>query len=253
MPHSSKETLTIGWCDNGLTDGKFTEGILYSTIGLPKYGIYVNNAVRVQGNQIARQRMDLLELWFDQVKTDWLLWVDSDVVLTAEIVKKLWDVADKMARPVVTGVYFVSKAMEGTLMTPMPALFMDHESEEYLMNFIHPLPYDQVIQVDSAGMGLVLMHKSIVPVLRKKFPDQSFFAEKDLGRDKFVGEDIIFFRKLKSAGIKVFAHTGALAQHMKRFSFDVAYYGLYWKEYERQMQLKAEQEQAEAEVTDAGN
>jgi len=40
---------------------------------------------------------------------------------------------------------------------------------------------------------------------------------------------------------------------MKRFSFDVAYYGLYWKEYERQMQLKAEQEQAEAEVTDAGN
>lgn len=251
MPHSKNETLTIGWCDNGLTDGKFTEGILYSTIGLPKFGIFVNNAVRVQGNQIARQRMDLLELWFDQVKTDWLLWVDSDVVLTAEIVKKLWDAADKMARPVVCGVYFVSKAMEGTLMQPMPALFMDHPTDEYLMNFIHPLPYNEIIQVDSAGMGLVLMHKSVVPVLRKKFPDQSFFAEKDLGRDKFVGEDIIFFRKLKQAGIKLYAHTGALAQHMKRFSFDVAYYGLYWKEYERQMQLKAEQEAEEVEGSNA--
>jgi len=68
-----------------------------------------------------------------------------------------------------------------------------------------------------------------------------------------VGEDIIFFRKLKQAGIKVFAHTGALAQHMKRFSFDVAYYGLYWKEYERQMQAKAEAEAEEVEGSNEGN
>jgi hypothetical protein len=32
---------------------------------------------------------------------------------------------------------------------------------------------------------------------------------------------------------------------MKRFSFDVAYYGLYWKEYERQMQLQAEAKEVE--------
>lgn len=245
MPHSKNETLSIGWCDNGLTDGKFTEGLLYTTLTAPKHGIFINNAIRVQGNQIARQRMDLLELWADHVKTDWMLWVDSDVVLTSDILNKLWEAADKMTRPVVCGVYFVSKAMEGTLMTPMPALFHDHETEEYMMNFVHPLPYNEIIQVDSAGMGLVLMHKSIVPVLRKKFPDQSFFAEKDLGRDKFVGEDIVFFRKLKQAGIKLYAHTGALAQHMKRFSFDVAYYGLYWKEYERQMQLQKEAQEVE--------
>lgn len=253
MPHNKNETLTIGWCDNGLTDGKFTEGILYTTITAPKYGLFVNNAVRVQGNQIARQRMDLLEIWADQVKTDWLLWVDSDIVLTAEALKKLWDTADKLTRPIVTGIYFVSKGMEGSLMSPMPAIFLDVPDSEFKMEFIHPLPYDQVIQVDSAGMGLVLMHKSIVPVLRKNFPNTSFFAETDMGGENFIGEDISFFRKVKKSGIKVYAHTGVLVQHMKRFSFDVAYYGLYWKEYERQMQLKAKQEQAEAEVTDAGN
>lgn len=245
MPHSKNETLSIGWCDNGMTDGKFTEGLLYTTLTAPKHGIFINNAIRVQGNQIARQRMDLLELWADHVGTDWLLWVDSDVVLTSDILNKLWEAADKLTKPVVCGVYFVSKAMEGSLMLPQPALFHDHPEDEYLMNFVHPLPYNEVIKVDSAGMGLVLMHKSVVPVLRKKFPDQSFFAEKDLGREKFVGEDIIFFRKLKQAGIKLYAHTGALAQHMKRFSFDVAYYGLYWKEYERQMQLQAEAKEVE--------
>jgi len=135
MPHSSKETLSVGWCDNGMTDGKFTEGLLYTTLTSAKHGIFFNNAIRVQGNQIARQRMDLLELWADHVGTDWLLWVDSDVVLTSDILKKLWDAADKISRPVVSGVYFVSKGMEASLMTPMPAIFLDKEGDEFNMEF----------------------------------------------------------------------------------------------------------------------
>jgi hypothetical protein len=243
MPHSSKETLSVGWCDNGMTDGKFTEGLLYTTLTSAKHGIFFNNAVRVQGNQIARQRMDLLNIWADQIKTDWLLWVDSDIVLTADILKKIWDAADKVSRPVVSGVYFVSKGMETTLMTPMPTIFMDTE-DEFQVEYIHPLPIDSLIKVDSAGMGLVLMHKSIVPKLREGFPSQNFFQETDQGDGKFIGEDISFFRKLKKVGIEVYAHTGALAQHMKRFSFDVAYYGLYWQEYARQMKIKEEEANA---------
>ncbi len=49
MPHSSKETLSIGWCDNGMTDGKFTEGLLYTSLTSAKHGIFINNAIRVQG------------------------------------------------------------------------------------------------------------------------------------------------------------------------------------------------------------
>ncbi len=202
MPHSSKETLSIGWCDNGMTDGKFTEGLLYTSLTSAKHGIFFNNAVRVQGNQIARQRMDLLNIWADQIKTDWLLWVDSDIVLTADIVKKIWDAADKVSRPVVSGVYFVSKGMETTLMTPMPTIFMD-TGDEFQVEYIHPLPVDSLIKVDSAGMGLVLMHKSIVPKLREGFPSQNLFQETDQGDGKFIGEDISFFRKLKKVGIEV--------------------------------------------------
>lgn len=243
MPHSSKETLSIGWCDNGTTDGKFTEGLLYTTLMAPKLGMAVNNAMRVQGNQIARQRMDLFNLWADYVQTDWLLWLDSDVVLTKEILKQLWDAADKISRPVVSGVYFVSKEMESPLMMPMPAVFMDAPDRgEYQLDFVHPLPVNQIIKADSAGFGLVLMHKSIIKQMRDKFQDQSLFAEKDLGGDKFIGEDIIFFRKMKEAGIPLHVHTGALAQHIKRFSFDVSYYGLFWSEVKRQNELKEKEE-----------
>jgi hypothetical protein len=143
-----------------------------------------------------------------------------------EVVAKLWDVADKINRPVVSGTYFISKENEGTLAKPYPALFYD--VDEFSIQHVHPLPNDEVIKVDSAGFGFVLMHKSVIPKMREKFPEQSMFGEIENVGNKYVGEDIVFFRKMKEAGIPLHAHTGALVQHIKRFSLDADYYGLYW-------------------------
>jgi hypothetical protein len=82
------------------------------------------------------------------------------------------------------------------------------------------------------------MHRSTGLALREKFGDVSMFAEIENVGDKFIGEDIVFFRKLKAAGIKVHAHTGARVKHMKRFSFDENYYSLYWKTAEAMEQAK---------------
>jgi hypothetical protein len=221
-----KETVTVAWCDNGSTDGKFTEGLVYTIITAPQFGMYINNALRVQGNQIGRQRQVVFDNWADNVKTDWILWVDSDIHLTTEVLKKVWDAADKHLRPIVSGVYFISKENESSMMRPFPCIFKN--ISEFQIQYIHPLPQDQLVEVDSAGMGFVLMHKSIIPKLREKFPNQSMFAEKEGLGDEFIGEDIVFFRKVREAGILVHAHTGALVKHMKRFSVDADYYALYW-------------------------
>jgi len=244
MVHSNKETLSVIWCDNGNTDGKFTEGLVYSLItGEVKF----HNAIRVQGNQIARQRQAAFEMW-NQVGTDWALWVDSDIVLTREVVKALWDTADKIARPVVSGVYFISKQMENTLMMPMPAIF-DEGRNEYEIKHHHPLPRNQVIKVDHAGLGLVLMHKSVIKALHDKFGETDFvFAENSASGEQFIGEDIAFFRKVKAAGIQVYANTSALVKHMKRFALDDGYYNLYWASVEiaerREREQSANSQQA---------
>jgi len=101
--------------------------------------------------------------------------------------------------------------------------------DEHNIAYVHPLPDNQVMKVDCAGMGLVLMHRSVVTKLREKYPDQSVFAEIEGLGVKFVSEDIVFFRKLKEAGIPVYAHTGARVKHMKRFSLDENYYVNYWQ------------------------
>jgi len=223
-----QETVAIGWCDNGTTDGKFTEGLMTAVIAGPGNGMPIHTSIRVQGNQIGRQRQVLFDHWADKMKTDWLLWVDSDIVLTLDAMAKLWKTADKVARPVVSGVYFISKQPEGSLMRPFPALF--NNVSEFQISYLHPLPDNEVVQIDQAGFGFVMMHKSIITKMREKHGNVSFFTETAASNDDdhFVGEDIIFFRKMKEAGVPLHAHTGALVKHIKRFSLDFDYYALYW-------------------------
>lgn len=224
--HSKNETLTIGWCDNGMVDGKFVEGLTSLMLSKDISSI-LKNKIRVSGNQIGRQRQTLLDGWINEAKTDWLLWIDSDVVVTPQAFKLIWDAADKLIAPVVSGIYFVSKENEQSLMTPFPVIF-NETNDEFTIEIIHPLPENQLIKVDSAGFGFLLMHKSIVEPLRKMVGDYSLFAEKEYDTNRYVSEDIVFFRNLKKVGIPLHAHTGAVVQHMKRFSFDYNFYKLYW-------------------------
>ena len=222
----------LGWCDNGLVDGKFTEGLVYSilTSDLP-----IVSAMRVQGNQIGRQRDTAFDMWHTKTKFEWVLWVDSDIVLTNDALKKVWDLADAKERPVVSGTYFISKENEQTLMTPYPALFLAHESSKYIMSYIHPLPPDQAVKVDYAGFGFLLMHRSVGDKLRSTYGNKPLFMETSESiepdedtESKFIGEDIQFFMKMRECGIPLYAHTGAVVKHMKRFAFDYDFYKLYW-------------------------
>lgn len=228
LTHFKDETVAIAWCDSGLTDARFTDGILNAVISSKDIGINIRQKIRVTGNQIGRQRQVVFDEWANSIKTDWLLWVDSDIVLTKDVLKTVWDAADKLVHPVVTGTYFITSQNEMPLMQPLPALFFE-TGEHNSLEAVHPLPENQLIQVDCAGFGLVLMHKSIIPKMLEVDPGYSLFAEQEYPGAKFVSEDVVFFRKLKKAGIPLFAHTGAIVQHMKRFSFDQYYYNLYWK------------------------
>ena len=227
MPHSVKETITFAFCDPGTVDAKFMDGIINTIFWSQKNKINIINKIRVGGNQIGRQRQLLFDTWSDQYQSDWLLWIDSDIVLTPEAFKLVWDVADKNTKPVVSGLYFISKENEKSLMQPMPALFWEGKNK-YELEVINQIPDNQIIEIDCAGFGFLLMHKSIISKIRQENPGYSLFAEEEGVGEKYISEDVVFFRKLKKAGIKIYAHTGAKVEHMKRFSFDINYYNVYW-------------------------
>ena len=218
----TKDSIAVVWCDNGMVDGKFMQGV---TDVMLKSGVEFATSLRSQGNQIARQRQTVFDYWFDKTDYEWLLWVDSDVVISPEKFKLLWDNRDAEKRPMITGVYFTTDNPEEPLMVPMPTLFnfMTKEDGSFGLSRIHPMPENQLVKVDAAGMGFILMHRSVVEKVRPIAPDGQVFMEMGRGT-KFIGEDIFFFALCEKAEIPLYAHTGATAPHMKRFSFDEHYY-----------------------------
>lgn len=219
-----KGEIVLCWCDGGLTDGKFTEGLVYTLITSQ---VPITSAMRVQGNQIGRQRQTAFDNWLDQTDHEWILWVDSDIELTASVLNKLWQVAHKDNVPVVSGIYFISKENERSVMTPYPAVFSFTE-DKYQIAYLHPLPENALVKVGAAGFGLLLMHRSVGEKMRMFHGvGKPFFNETGVG-DKFVSEDINFFYHMAEAEIPLFAHTGATVKHMKRFAYDLEYYKLFW-------------------------
>jgi hypothetical protein len=127
----------------------------------------------------------------------------------------------------VSGIYFIAKDSDGSLPIPMPVIF--DNVDKHTVKYHHPLPKDSVIKMDCAGMGLVLIHKSVVEKLRAMYGDKHFmFAEDNSVGEEFIGEDISFFRKCSAAEIPLYAHTGAVAKHMKTTAWDMDLYTLYW-------------------------
>jgi len=221
-----QETVSIAWCDNGMVDGKFMQGV---TDVMLKSGIIFSSTLRSQGNQIARQRQTVIDYWYEKSKSDWLLWVDSDVIISPETFRLLWDNKDAKERPLVSGVYFTTDNPEEPLMIPMPTVFSFTNKGDGTFGLarMHPLPKNQLIKVDAAGFGFILMHRSIVEKVKAVAPDGQMFMEMGRGT-KFIGEDIFFFALCDKAEVPLHCHTGALAPHMKRFSFDEHYYNAFF-------------------------
>ena len=225
---TTTKTLSDGillcWCDNGLVDGKFAEGIVYTLL---TSDVPVASAMRVQGNQIGRQRQNALEHWYDRTDYEWMLWIDSDIHITNEVLEMVWQAADKDDRPVVSGTYFISKENERSLMAPYPSLF-NWTDDDYKISYLHPLPKNAVVKVGAAGFGFVLMHRNAISEMRKVHGSIPYFNETGVG-EQFVSEDINFFRLMAQAGVPLYGHTGAVVKHMKRFSLDVEYYKFFWE------------------------
>ena len=216
-----EETLTIAWCDNGMVDGKFMQGV---TDVMLHSGVKVATTLRSQGNQIGRQREKIVKHWYEENKSDWILWVDSDVVISPETFLKLWDKRDAAEKPLLTGVYFTTDTPEEPLMVPSPTVFeFVVNGKEVGIKRLHPLPRNKFLQVGAAGMGFVLMHRSVITRILEVKPNTPIFTEVGVNKS-FMGEDIFFFALCNEAEIPVWCDTSALVPHMKRFSFDVNYY-----------------------------
>ena len=223
--HSPEETITIAWCDGSTVESPFVSGIISIMLRLQERGIRLHSVSHRIGNEIYRQRQDLLDSWYENEDADWLLWLDSDVIMSPKVFDLMWDSADSKKQPIITGVYMTHKDNQGALRMPFPCVFnYDEKEDDYKP--IHPLPSNSLMKVDAAGMGLVLLHRSVIKKLYDKYPKGDLFNVSLI--DPVKSEDLSFFDKLRESGIPVYVHTDAIAKHIKKVYLDKDYYDHWW-------------------------
>ena len=169
-----------------------------------------------------RSRNVVVKTFLETTDADWLLMIDSDERLSLATWHKLIDSAHDKDRPIVSGLVFAAFFDGEDSLRPVPTIYrMDPEKG---LEAIDAYPIDKLIEVDATGTGCLLIHRSVLLDMQKQATpnqgkDWAWFVEGAIDGTYF-GEDLLFSKRLKSMGYKIFAHTGAILPHHKQFWLD---------------------------------
>lgn len=84
-------------------------------------------------------------------------------------------------------------------------------------HFLDTLPNEGLLKVDGCGGGFLLLSCELLIKMQKFFGDDWWFqnsVEMDAGKEKYMGEDVFFFRRLKKMGVSAFIDCGVQLGHV---------------------------------------
>ena len=103
----------------------------------------------------------------------------------------------------------------------MPTIFED-APEGFLP--LNKYDKDSVFQVDAAGTGCLLIHRSVFEAIQAdadphQGKDWCWFWDGPINGE-WIGEDLQFCRRVRSLGFPIYVHTGAILPHSKSYWLD---------------------------------
>jgi len=214
----SAHKVSIGSCDPGTVDGGFAFSLIQLT---QSRASRLGPFVRIKGSGLLSKQRNRLVKQFLETKSDWLLMMDSDEQLPVSSFDKLVEAAHEKERPIVAGLVFASFETGYPYPQPVPTIFQD-APEGFLP--LNKYDKDSLFQVDAAGTGCLLIHRSVLEKMRDE-------ADEHQGKDwcwfwdgpiygNWIGEDLQFCRRVRSLGFPIYAHTGAILPHSKNYWLD---------------------------------
>ena len=234
-------------CIGMINDGTIDAALVLDLIQLAKIkDSRFDSFIQVQGKgQITRNRNKVVQEYLKQSAAEWLLFIDSDERLPPAMYKKLIEAADDRTRLIISALVFADFEDANDNKRPIPTIY--YQDSENGFNPIDAYPLDQVIEVDGTGTGCLLIHRSVFLTIQKSATenqgkDWCWFIEGAIN-GTYWGEDLLFSRRLRSLGFKIFAHTGAILPHHKQFWLDDRHHALI-----REAVIKSHQEQSTSEV-----
>jgi cellulose synthase/poly-beta-1,6-N-acetylglucosamine synthase-like glycosyltransferase len=211
---AENEKIHISWAHHGQIDNYFAISLLDVVSGFPNIiGSY--NSIKGTG-LLAKSRNLMISHFLDKTKEDWILIIDSDEFLSIDAFAKLASEIDKDTCPVLSAVVFSMGS--DVRMEPFPCIF----KLENGVNIIYQdYPENQILDIDAAGSGCLLIHRSVLEKVRELYKEQTgptwaWYGDGPIGIDDvWLSEDITFSYRIREAGYQMKAHTGAIIPHHK--------------------------------------
>lgn len=151
-----------------------------------------------------------------KMEADYVLWLDSDMVFSSDVLQRLWQDRDK--GDIITGVYY--RRVEPY----KPVLFskLDIENDICQYEGYDDFPQDKLFEVAGCGFGCVLTPTNIFVDVINKFGNM--FSP--IGG---VGEDLSFCWRARQCGYKIVADPTIQLGHVGHYVIDKGFYDVYAK------------------------
>jgi len=221
--------VSIGSCDPGMVNGAFAYRLIQLVQARSER---LGSFVRVKGSGLlSKQRNRVVKQFLENTTSDWLLFLDSDEQLSIEAFDALIATAHDKERPVVAGLVFAGFGVVGApYPKPVPAIFQDAPE-----GFLPLYNYDRnsVFEIDAAGTGCLLVHRSVLQKMRdnadpNQGTDWCWFWDGPFNGE-WVGEDLLFCRRIRALGFPIYVNTSAVLPHQKSYWIDERHHFL-WKD-----------------------
>ena len=151
-----------------------------------------------------------------QKEMDYVLWLDSDMIFSPDVLKKLLEDRDK--GDIITGIYY------RRVQPFKPVLFSKLDIDDSGCDWVgyDDYPEDEVFEIEGCGFGCVLTPVSAFVDVMAKFGDM--FAP--IGG---VGEDLSFCWRARQCGYNIVADPQIQCGHVGHYVVDKSFYETYKK------------------------
>ena len=212
------DKVAVGFVDHGTVRGEFAHDLFLLAASRPERFVSVLN---IQDSLLARGRNQIMKN-FLRTSADWLLLLDADQRFSPDHYDALTEVADDEERPVLSGLYFGIRNLEGLLYPlPLPNIFSKNTNAENSYAHIIHYPPNAVIEIDACGAGVLLVHRKVVEAIKKNaepgFEDTSWFRDFPIPGGDWLSEDMYFCQQIKKIGLPIYCHTGVVSPHIKHY------------------------------------
>jgi len=219
-------SATLAYCHPGTVSGDFaaslTRTILWDREGRGR----VRGVINVEsGPLIASARNQVVSHFLENTESEWLLMLDADMVFEGNTLDRLIEAAEKNQAKVIGGLCFSG----GTKVAPTMYKILSKGDADTpgRIGTIESWPRGQVVQVDATGAACLLMHRSILATMGRRWPGVSpwfFFGTNS--RTEY-GEDVGFCIRVAILKERVFVHTGVEVGHVKKHIIDLGDFDRY--------------------------